>query len=96
MNRFERILLIGSSLLTAFSGAVYGVMKYLVTSSDPYAVVNHPWQPFFLKFHILASPFLVFALGLIFRGHVLDRWRSGGKAAAPEPRVPMVHGTAAC
>jgi len=81
LNRFENYFLIAASAMTAISGTVYGVMKYFVTSADPYAVVNHPWQPFFLKLHILAAPFLVFALGLIFRRHILDRWVSGGKIA---------------
>ena len=77
MTGFERILLIGSSALTALTGTVYGIMKYFLVSSDPFAVINHPWQPFFLKAHILAAPVMVFAVGIVFRRHVIDRWRSG-------------------
>lgn len=79
MNKFEKYFLIAACIVTAISGTVYGLMKYMVTSVDPYAVVNHPWQPFFLKLHILAAPFMVFSLGLIFRRHILDRWATGGK-----------------
>jgi hypothetical protein len=81
MSQVEKWFLITSSSLTAISGTIYGIMKYLVASTDPYAVVNHPWQPFFLKFHILAAPFMVFSLGMIFRRHILERWMSGSKSA---------------
>lgn len=77
MTRPERFLLIGSSALTALTGTVYGIMKYLLVASDPFAVINHPWQPVFLKLHILAAPLMVFAVGMVFRRHVIDRWRSG-------------------
>ena len=77
MTRFERILLIGSSVLTALTGTLYGVMKYLLVSSDPFAVINHPWQPLLLKLHIVTAPVMVFAVGMVFRRHVIDRWRSG-------------------
>jgi hypothetical protein len=76
MTRAEHILLIASSALTALTGTVYGIMKYFMVSSDPYAVINHPWQPIFLKLHIVSAPLLVFAVGMIFRRHVIDRWRS--------------------
>ncbi len=77
MTRSEHILLIGSSVLTALTGTVYGIMKYLLVASDPYAVINHPWQPLFLKLHIVTAPLMVFAVGVVFRRHVIDRWRSG-------------------
>jgi len=83
MNLYERIALWGSTLLVAASGIVYGFMKYLMTTDDPYAVVHHPWQPFFLKLHILTSPLLVFAFGLVFTKHIWKQQRS----KRPEGRV---------
>ena len=77
MTLSERIFLIGSSGLTALTGTIYGIMKYFMVSTDPYAVINHPWQPYFLKLHILTAPLMVFAVGLVFRRHVIERWRSG-------------------
>jgi hypothetical protein len=59
------------------SGVAYGVMKYFLAGSDPDSRVGHPWQQPMLKLHILAAPFLVFALGVIFSGHALVRLRSG-------------------
>jgi hypothetical protein len=70
MTRFERWSVWGTSAATIVSGAVYLGMKYFMVSEDPYSVVNHPLQPLVLKIHILVSPLLVFALGLIALKHV--------------------------
>ena len=77
MNWFERILLSGSSLLVGISGVVLGVMKYLMTAADPYAIVHHPLQPLMLKIHIVSAPLLVFAVGIVFVKHIWEQWRAG-------------------
>jgi len=59
--------------LTAASGVLYGVLKYFVRGSDPDSRLAAPWQPAVLAAHVLAAPVAVFALGLIFRKHVLVR-----------------------
>lgn len=80
LNRFERWMLGGSTLVVALTGTVYAWMKYGMTTDDPYAVVNHPWQPAVLKLHIVTAPLLVFAVGLVFSQHIYRRWRSGRPA----------------
>lgn len=77
MNRFEKWSVWITSGLTVATGVGYFVTKYLFTASDPFAVVSHPWQPFFLKAHILVSPLLLFALGLIAVHHVWKHYASG-------------------
>lgn len=77
MSRFEKWSVWVTSILTVVSGAGYFVTKYLYTSGDPYAVVSHPLQPFFLKAHIVVSPLLLFALGLITVRHVWRHFRTG-------------------
>jgi hypothetical protein len=79
MSRWELFLLHASTLAIAVSGVVYGFMKYAMTGSDPDSPLGHPWQPGVLKAHVLAAPFLVFAFGLVARGHALPKWRSGDK-----------------
>ena len=79
MSRWELFLLHASALAIAISGVVYGVMKYAMTGSDPDSPLGHPWQPGVLKAHVLAAPFLVFALGLVARGHALPKLKSGEK-----------------
>jgi hypothetical protein len=59
------------------SGIAYGVMKYLMAGADPDSRAGHPWQQPMLKAHVLAAPFLIFALGLVFSGHALARLRAG-------------------
>lgn len=77
MKPFERWSVWVTSFLAVVTGAGYFVTKYLLTTSDPYAVVNHPLQPVFLKLHVVTSPLLLFALGLIAVRHVWRHFRSG-------------------
>ncbi len=62
--------------LVAATGIAYFWMKYLVTSNDPFAVVNHPWQPSMLAWHIVAAPFFVVVFGMLFRTHTLRKLAS--------------------
>lgn len=81
MTRFEKLSVLVSSLLTLLTGVVYLWMKYLVTPAEPWAVVNHPFQPWVLKAHILVAPLLVFAVGAIAVRHVWQHFRSGTRWA---------------
>jgi hypothetical protein len=76
VTRAERWLLWGSSAAVAASGLGFAWTKYLLKTDDPFAVVNHPWQPFFLKMHVLTAPFLVFAVGFVFSRHVVRQWQA--------------------
>ncbi len=73
MTRFHRWFLYGSTIVTAASGLTYFVMKRFLESSDPWAVINHPLEPWALKLHILSAPLMLFATGLITTQHI---WRS--------------------
>lgn len=77
MSRFEKWSVWITSALTLATGVGYLITKYLFSASDPYAVVNHPWQPFFLKTHVLVSPLLLFALGVIAVRHVWKHFVTG-------------------
>lgn len=66
-----------ATLAVGVTGLVYGWMRYFAEPEDPFAVVNHPLQPFFLHAHVVAAPLLVFAAGLIWRDHVWKRVRTG-------------------
>lgn len=77
MSRFEALSLHAATLLVGGTGLVYAWMRFLVTPADPFAVVNHPWQPLVQHLHVLAAPALVFALGLVWRAHVVAGLRLG-------------------
>jgi hypothetical protein len=70
-------MLHASNLLVGGTGLVYAWMLYLVKPTDPYAVVNHPWQPQAQHLHILVAPLLVFAAGLVWQRHVWWQWKRG-------------------
>jgi hypothetical protein len=70
MTRLEAWLLHVATLLVGGGGLVYAWMRFFVRPADPFAVVNHPWQPEVQHLHVLAAPLLVFAIGLIWKAHV--------------------------
>ena len=71
MSRFERWTVWASAAATAVTGLAFFWAKYLVESTEPWAVVNHPLEPWFLKTHIVFSPVFVFAVGLIVMRHIV-------------------------
>jgi hypothetical protein len=77
VTRGEALLLHLSTLLVGGTGLVYAWMIYFVRPGDPYALVNHPWQPAVQHLHVLTAPVLVFASGLIWRRHVWAGWKRG-------------------
>lgn len=76
MSSFERWLLHLGTLLVGGTGLVYVWMLYFVRPEDPYAVVNHPWQPQTQHLHVLLAPLLVFGVGVIWRRHVWSYWKA--------------------
>lgn len=59
-----------SVIALTLTGAAFAVMKYAMKSDDPFAVINHPWQPGMLSAHVMVAPFAVFAFGWIFGNHI--------------------------
>ncbi len=58
MSSLERWNLWITTILVVVTGvALFGV-KYLMAPSEPWAVINHPIQPWLLKAHIIVSPFM--------------------------------------
>lgn len=76
MNRFEKWTLWISFALTAITGVGLLWTKYFMHTDDPWAVINHPLQPWLLKAHIVAAPALVFALGLIGSKHIWKHFKA--------------------
>jgi hypothetical protein len=75
----EKGLLWSSTLMVGITGLVYAWMKYLLPPVDPYSTMHHPLQPLVLKIHLVAAPFLVFAVGLVFMQHIWGQFRAGLK-----------------
>lgn len=80
-----------STLLVGGTGLIYAWMRYFATPSDPFAVVNHPWQPTLQHLHIWVAPLLVFAVGLIWREHVWKHWKNGVKVRRSSGVVLMLN-----
>lgn len=76
MTRWQAWLLHLSNLLVAGTGLVYGYFRYFAEPTDPFAVVNHPWQPAIQHMHIWFAPTLVFMMGVVWQRHVWARYRA--------------------
>ena len=74
MSRTQLVLLYLSAGLTAGTGLVFAIMKYAMKSDDPFAVVNHPLQPWMLSSHIIVAAFAVFAFGWVFGNHIVPAY----------------------
>ncbi len=94
MTRLEAWFLHVATLLVGGGGLVYAWMRYLARPDDPFAVVNHPWQPAVQHLHVLAAPLLVFAIGLIWKAHAWPG-RPAARRRAPERAVSRLVATAA-
>jgi|AP95_1055475.scaffolds.fasta_scaffold19417_3 hypothetical protein len=77
MNRTEAWFVHLSTLLVGITGVIYAIMRYLMEPTDPFSVVNHPWQPTLQHLHVLVAPLMVFAVGLIWKKHIAGHWRAG-------------------
>ncbi len=77
MSRAQVVYLQLCVLVTTLTGAVFAVMKYAMKSSDPFAVANHPLQPYMLSAHVLVAPLLVFGFGWVFANHIWPGFASG-------------------
>ena len=73
MKRWERWSFNALNLVVAVTGFAYAYMKYLLASDDPFAVINHAWQPSMLAAHVLVAPFLILLFGIVLRSHILKK-----------------------
>ncbi len=79
MKAWQRWTFDASATVVSASGTAYGWMKYLMRTDDPFAVVNHPWQPAMLHSHVLAAPVLLVAFGTLLGSHITRKLRSGDR-----------------
>lgn len=77
MTRGQLVWLHLSAALTAVTGIVFAVMKYFMSPTDEFSVVNHPFQSHMLSAHVVVAPILLFILGWVFSNHMLPKYRFG-------------------
>ena len=71
--RVERWCFNAMHAAITLSGVAYFWMKYLMTTDDPFALVNHPWEPAMLSIHVVSAPFVVVLFGMVLRSHTLRK-----------------------
>jgi len=81
VSRLSARLLHIASFLVIGSGAIWAYLRYVhdlgPEPEDPVLAMEwsgiHPWEPALRNLHLVAAPLLVFAVGLIWSGHVAPR-----------------------
>jgi len=68
---FERWSVWSTAIATGITGLGFMWAKYFVNPPGPWAVVNHPLEPWLLKAHIVVAPAFVFAVGLVTARHII-------------------------
>ncbi len=76
MRNWQAQLLRISTAIVVGTGIIYFVMKDLLTTNDPFAIINHPWQPLFQKLHLLSGPLMIYAVGIYTLSHVIPHLKS--------------------
>ena len=70
IQNVTNVLVIGSGLALAW-------FKYFVKPADEFSPVSSPWQVVSYNAHIITSPLLVLAIGMIWHNHVWALWKNG-------------------
>jgi hypothetical protein len=76
MKRWERWVFHATGLAAAVTGLAYFWMKYMLATDDPFALVNHPWEPAMLSWHVVTSPAFVLAFGILLNAHIVKQLRA--------------------
>ena len=79
LTRSDKLLIHSSNLVVTATGVIYAWMLYLLEPIDEFSILNHPWQDHMRNWHLLAAPFLIFGCALVWKDHVWQRIRDGGK-----------------
>ena len=65
-----------ANFLVGGTGVLWIWMRYFMEPLDEFAVINHPLEPSIAALHLITAPLLVFAVGLIWRIHAWEKYRS--------------------
>lgn len=77
MSPLERWSLHAAALLTAGTGALDGSLRWFGQRMGEFGPEPSPWLGLAQHLHVLVAPLLVFCLGVLVRGHLWARLRSG-------------------
>ena len=73
MRPWERRIFNAATGAVSLTGFAYLWMKYVIQNPDPFALVNHPWEGAMLAGHLMVSPILILAFGIVFNSHVMKK-----------------------
>jgi hypothetical protein len=77
MSRLERWSLHLAAFVTAGTGLMDGLLRWYGERMGEFGPEAHPWLGPAQHLHVLVAPLLVFALGMMVRGHLWPRLQTG-------------------
>ena len=82
MSPLERWSLHVAALFTAATGLLDGGLRWFGQRMGEFGPEPSPWLGLAQHLHVLVAPLLVFALGVMVRGHLWARLRAGERTGA--------------
>ena len=79
MSNSERKFILVTIYASVLSGVIYGILKFFFKVQGPYGEMANPWQSDLQHIHIIVSPFVLFAIGLMWKNHIWLRITTGFK-----------------
>lgn len=73
MTKFERRLFSYSNLLVSFVGIIYFIYKYFFKVQTDFGIRPNPATSFWLHFHIVTVPVIVFLVGYLYKLHIYPK-----------------------
>lgn len=77
MTQLEKWSLHLAALLAGATGLLYGWLRYFGQVRGDFGTEPSRFQPLVQHLHVLAAPLLLFALGMVVRGHFFPKLRGG-------------------
>ncbi|HEY3400897.1 MAG TPA: hypothetical protein VGK03_09725 [Geothrix sp.] len=77
MSPLERWSLHLAALATAGTGLMDGLLRWFGQRAGEFGPEAHPWLPVAQHLHVLTAPLLLFALGMVVRGHLQIKLKKG-------------------
>jgi hypothetical protein len=77
MTKFERRTFNFLNILISIIGIVYFVLKYYFKIETDFGLRPHPSTSFWLHFHIISVPVLIFSVGSLYKSHIYPKLKTG-------------------
>jgi hypothetical protein len=77
MTKFERRLFFAINIAISIVGIIYFIYKFYFKVETDFGLRPHPATSFWLHFHIISVPLLIFSVGSLYKSHIYPKLKVG-------------------